>query len=483
MGESLKKQAIKGVAWSAVERFSAQGVQFVLTIILARLVAPSEYGLIAMLGIFLAIAQSFIDSGFSNALIQKQDRTETDYSTVFYFNIAVAGIVYVILFICSPYIAGFYKEPQLEIITKWVGLNIVISAFSIVQRAKLTVKLDFKMQTKVSLLSIIVSGCIGITLAYQGFGVWTLVIQALSSSLLNTLLLWIFAKWTPSLTFSWQSFHTLFSFGSKLLLSGLLHTIYINLYSLVIGRRYSSTEVGYYNRAYQFAAFPSTNIVGIVGRAIYPVQCRLQDDEERLNTTFIQYLRMACYVIFPLMVGLAVLAKPLTLLLLTEKWLSAAKLLSILCMAYMWYPVMVINNQILNVRGRSDYFLKAEIIKKAAAIGILVLTMPWGLKALCWGLVAYNWVDMIIIIYYAKKVIRTGYIRQIKNIAPFFLLTVGMGGIMLLSTMCIHNTIFKLLGGILTGIVSYFILSFLFRIREFISIIHFTKVNLFKNYV
>jgi O-antigen/teichoic acid export membrane protein len=174
--------------------------------------------------------------------------------------------------------------------------------------------------------------------------------------------------------------------------------VYINLYSLVIGRKYSATEVGYYNRAYQFAAFPSTNIVGIINRAIYPVQCRLQEDEERLNATFIQYLRMTCYVIFPLMIGLAVLAKPLILLLLTEKWLPAAELLSILCLAYMWYPVMVINNQILNVRGRSDYFLKAEVIKKIVAIGILIVTLPWGLKALCWGLVAYNWMDMIIII-------------------------------------------------------------------------------------
>ncbi|KAA6340153.1 Teichuronic acid biosynthesis protein TuaB, partial [termite gut metagenome] len=424
--------------------------------------------------------QTFIDSGFSNALIQKKDRTETDYSTVFYFNIVVAGIVYGILFIGSPYIAGFYKEPQLEIITKWVGLNIILSAFSIVQRAKLSIKLDFKTQTKASLLSVIVSGCIGIALAYQGFGVWALVIQALSSSLLNTLLLWIFAKWRPSWIFSWLSFKTLFFFGSKLLLAGLLNTIYINLYSLVIGHKYSSTEVGYYNRAYQFASFPSVNIVGVFNRAIFPMQCRLQDEEERLNAIFIRYLRMTCFIIFPLMIGLTVLAKPLILLLLTEKWLPAAELLPILCVAYMWYPVISINNYMLNVRGRSDYFLKAEIVKKVAAIGILVLTIPWGLKALCRGLVVYNWVDMVIIIYYTKKVIRTGYIRQIKNIAPFFLMTIGMGGVMLLSIMCINNTIFKLLGGLITGVLSYFMLSFIFRIKEFISIMRFTKINLFK---
>ncbi|KAA6316526.1 Teichuronic acid biosynthesis protein TuaB, partial [termite gut metagenome] len=325
MGESLK-----GVVWSAVDRFSVQGIQFVLSIILARLVAPSEYGLIAMLGIFLAIAQTFIDSGFSNALIQKKDRTETDYSTVFYFNIAVAGIVYAILFICSPYIAGFYKEPQLEIITKWVGLNIVISAFSIVQRTKLTVKLDFKTQTKASLLAVIVSGCIGIALAYQGFGVWALVIQALSSSFLNTLLLWIFAKWKPSLIFSWQSFHILFSFGSKLLLSSLLHTLYMNLYTLIIGRRFSAVNVGYFNRSQTLAMFPSTNITDIISRVMYPSLCSIQDEEERLKKLFFKYLRMVSFIVFPLMIGLSVLSKPLIQVVLTDKWLPAASLLSIL---------------------------------------------------------------------------------------------------------------------------------------------------------
>jgi O-antigen/teichoic acid export membrane protein len=324
VSESLKRQAVKGVAWSAVERFSVQGVQFVLSIILARLVAPAEYGLIAMLGIFLAIAQSFIDSGFSNALIQKKDRTETDYSTVFYFNIVVAGIVYGILFICSPYIAGFYKEPQLETITKWVGLTIVLSAFSMVQRAKLSIKLDFKTQTKASLLSVIVSGCIGITLAYQGFGVWALVIQALSSNLLNTLLLWIFAEWRPSLIFSWVSFKTLFSFGSKLLLGGLMHTIYMNLYTLVIGRQFNAVNVGYFNRSQSLAVFPSTNITDIINRVMYPSLCSIQDEEERLKNVFLRYLRIVSFIVFPLMVGLSVLSKPLIQVELTDKWLPAA---------------------------------------------------------------------------------------------------------------------------------------------------------------
>ena len=364
MSDSIKHQAVKGVMWSAVERFSVQGIQFVLTIIIARLVLPSDYGLIAMLSIFLAIAQVFVDSGFSNALIQKKDRTETDFSTVFYFNIIISVVFYLFLYFSAPYIASFYKEPDLSSVTRWIGLNIIIAGFSIVQRAKLTINVDFKRQAKASLSAVLISGIMGILLAYKGWGVWALVTQTLSNSLLNTLLLWIFAKWIPKWVFSRESFNTLFSFGSKLLLSGLLHTVYINLYSLVIGRRYTSIDVGFYNRAYQFASFPSINIVGIINRVIFPIQCEIQDDNERLKKSFLKYLRISCFIIFPLMIIVAVLSKPLILLLLTEKWLPAAELLPILCFAYMWYPVMVVNNQILNVKGRSDYFFMQRYSRK-----------------------------------------------------------------------------------------------------------------------
>lgn len=472
MSDSLKHQAVKGVMWSAVERFSVQGIQFILTIIIARLVLPSDYGLIAMLGIFLAIAQVFVDSGFSNALIQKKDRTETDFSTVFYFNILISIIIYFLLYISAPYIATFYKEPELSSVTRWIGLNIIISSFSIVQRAKLTINVDFKRQAKASLVAVLVSGAIGIFLAYKGWGVWALVAQTLSNSLLNTLLLWIFAKWIPKWVFSRESFHTLFSFGSKLLLSGLLHTIYINLYSLVIGRRYSSMDVGFYNRAYQFANFPSINIVGIINRVIFPIQCEMQDDNERLKTSFIKYLRMSCFIIFPLMIIMAVLSKPFILLLLTEKWLPAAELLSILCFAYMWYPVMVVNNQILNVKGRSDYFLYAEIIKKIVAITILLITLPFGVRTLCWGIVVYNFFDMAIIIYYTKKVIYIGYLEQVRNIIPLFLLSVLMGGITYLSLYLSEGNLFReLITGSVVGLLIYVFASLLFKVRELNQII------------
>lgn len=467
MSDSLEHQAVKGVMWSAVERFSVQGIQFVLTIIIARLVLPSDYGLIAMLNIFLAIAQVFVDSGFSNALIQKKDRTEADFSTVFYFNSLISIVFYLLLYISAPYIASFYKEPDLSPVTRWIGLNIIISGFSIVQRAKLTINVDFKKQAKASLTAVLISGIIGILLAYKGWGVWALVFQTLSNSLLNTLLLWIFAKWVPKWTFSRESFSVLFSFGSKLLLSGLLHTIYINLYSLVIGKRYSSMDVGFYNRAYQFASFPSINIVGIINRVIYPIQCEMQDDDKRLKTSFIKYLRMSCFIVFPLMIIVATLSKPLILLLLTEKWLPVAELLSILCFAYMWYPVMVVNNQILNVKGRSDYFLYAEILKKVIAITILFITLPFGVWTLCWGIVVYNFFDMVIIFYYSKKVISVKYLEQIRNIMPFFFISLLTGGVVYLSIQFFKGYLLEQLTiGCLIGLLVYILFCLIFRISE-----------------
>lgn len=476
MSDSLKHQAVKGVMWSAVERFSVQGIQFILTIVIARLVLPSDYGLIAMLSIFLSIAQVFVDSGFSNALIQKKDRTETDFSTVFYFNILISIIIYILLYISAPYIATFYKEPELSSVTRWIGLNIIISGFSIVQRAKLTINVDFKRQAKASLTAVLVSGIIGIILAYKGWGVWALVIQTLSNSLLNTVLLWIFTKWVPKWIFSRKSFNTLFSFGSKLLLSGLLHTIYINLYSLVIGRRYTSMDVGFYNRAYQFANFPSINIVGIINRVIYPIQCEMQDDNERLKTSFIKYLRMSCFIIFPLMMILAVLSKPLILLLLTDKWLPAAELLSILCFAYMWYPVMVINNQILNVKGRSDYFLYAEILKKVIAIAILLITLPFGVRTLCWGIVVYNFFDMAIILYYSKKVIFVKYWEQIRNVIPLLIISLLTGSIVYVSIQFFEgNLLGQLTIGSIIGLLVYILFCLIFRIREIDQIVLIIK--------
>lgn len=333
---SINQQATTSVFWSAVERFSAQGIQFVLSIILARILLPSDYGLVAMLGIFLAIAQTFIDSGFANALIQKRDQTKADYSTVFYFNIIVSVVLYILLYYSAPLIASFYKEDLLVVITRIIGLTLIINSFGIVQQAKLTIALDFKRQAIASLFAVIISGGIGLWMAFSGYGVWTLVYQSLINNLLRVVMIWIFSGWWPRLCFSVSSFRTLFAFGSKLLLSSLLHTLYANLYTLVIGKWFASVELGYYSRAFTWARFPSANFADVIVRAIYPIQCRMQDDHEQLCGVFLKYMRMACFLIFPVMIGLCAVAEPLVRLILTDKWLPAVPLLQILCIAYMW---------------------------------------------------------------------------------------------------------------------------------------------------
>lgn len=455
-----------GVIWSAIERFSVQGVSFLLSIVIARLVTPDEYGLIAMLTIFMAIAQTFIDSGFGNALIQKKDRDNVDYSTVFYFNIAVSILLYLILYACSPLIAKFYNQPQLTEITRWVGLNLILMSLSLVQRTRLSIDLNFKLQAKVSLAAVILSGIIGILLAYHGYGVWALVAQSLSNNLLSTIFLWMAAKWHPMLAFSIESFKRLFSFGSKLLASGLLHTIYLNLYSLVIGKFYNAADVGYYNRAYTISQYPSTNIVMVITRAIYPVQCAHQDDDRWLEQNFLSYLRMTSFIVFPLMALLAVIAKPLVLIVLTEKWLPAAELISILSIAYIWYPVMVINNQMLNVKGRSDLFFKAEIIKKVVAIAILCATLPFGIVWLCWGIFIYNIFDMIIIIRFAKKVISTGFISQLQTLLPLIIITFLSGGIAVITYVMIDNSYAQITIAAILFILTYILGCGVFKFNE-----------------
>lgn len=459
-----------GVIWSAIERFSVQGVQFLLSIVIARLISPAEYGLIAMLAIFMAVAQTFIDSGFGSALIQKKDRDETDYSTVFYFNILVSVVLYGILFWCAPLIAAFYKQPLLTEVTRWVGLNLILSSFSIVQRTRLSIELNFKAQTKASLVAVVISGALGIYTAYHGWGVWALVIQSLSNNLLVTVLLWIMAKWTPLLKFSIASFKQLFSFGSKLLASALMHTIYLNLYSLVIGKVYNAVDVGYYNRAYTISQYPSTNIVSVICRVIYPVQCDHQHDQAWLESTFLRYLKLSCFVIFPLMVLLAVIAKPLVLLVLTEKWLPSAELISILSLAYMWYPVMVINNQMLNVKGRSDLFLRAEIIKKIVAVAILAVTLPFGLRWLCYGVLLYNIFDMWMIILFTKKVMNTGYAMQIRALMPVTVLTAVSGMVAAISMLFWNSVWLEIIVGVSVFAVAYIGGSMIFKFSEFVIV-------------
>lgn len=473
MADKLKDKTASSVFWSTIERFSVQGIHFLLTILIARFVVPSDYGLIAMLGVFMAICQVFVDSGFSNALIQKQRRTEDDYSTVFYFNISISALIYLLLYFCAPLIANFYHEIELVQLTQILGLNLVINAFSVVQKAKLTIELNFKKQAVASLIAVIVSGLFGVFLAYSGYGVWAIAIQSLLNNFLNTILLWYVAKWKPHLCFSMKSFKLLFGFGSKLLLSGLLHTLYINMYNLIIGKCFSSTNLGYYNRAYTIAYFPSSNLSNVMARALYPIQCSMQNDDKQLQIVFLQHIRVTTYVVFPLMVGLGVLAEPLVELILTEKWLPIVPLLQIMCVAYVWEPIMLLNCNLLNVKGRSDFYLKSEIIKKIIAIIIILITFRFDLMIICYGLIAYAISDMLIVCKYVKKLIDCSWGKQMKIISPILLLNAFMGLLVYTITFCISNPMVRLVTGISIGIVFYISASYFFKMKEFMVIYSF----------
>ena len=438
MGKSPSQS--KAIIWSAIERFSSQGIQFALGIIIARLVAPSCYGLVAMLTIFISIGQSLIDSGFANALIHKKDCTDKDYSTVFYFNLAVSVFLYAVFFLGSPLIAQFYNQPELIIITRFSTFGFIINSLAIVQRAQFTKNMDFKKQSKATISAVLISGVVGVAMAYQGYGVWALVFQGLINNLVNTVALWLLSSWRPSLVFSVASFKELYAFGSRLLFTGLLSTVYLNLYTLVIGKFFSSTQLGFFNKMQNIAVFPSKNITSIMSRAVYPKQCKLQDDNVALYNNYMQLLSLSSFFIFPLMGGMAALAKPLVACLLGEAWLSAWPYLSILCIAYMFDHLQYFNWQMLAVKGRSDLSLKSEIIKKVASVVILLVTIPCGVKIMAIGLIVYAFIDLAIIIPFVHKVISSiTYWAEIKVIARPFLLTLAMAASIVLFLVVISN--------------------------------------------
>ena len=476
MAESLKTKTVQGIIWSTLERFSVQGIQFVVMIIMARMLTPNDYGLVGMLAVFIAVSQSLVDSGFSQALIRKQDRTETDNSTVFYFNLVVGLILYGILFVSAPFIADFYNEPQLVAITRVIGLSILFNSLVVVQRALLTIKIDFKTQAKAALTAAISSGIIGIWMAATGYGVWSIVAQQLINLGVNVLLLWILSHWRPQWVYSWKSFHELFGFGSKLLASGLIETLYRNIYLIVIGKVFSATDLGYYTRAHQFTDFPSSNLTGIIQRVTYPVLCSIQNENVRLADVYRRFLRISAFVIFPLMMGLAAVAEPLVLTLLKEQWLFTATLLSIICFSMMWYPIHAINLNLLQVKGRSDLFLKLEIYKKIVGVVILCITIPLGLVAMCVGSFFSSMIALVINTHYTGKLIQVGFFRQMRDLIPTFLLSVSMGSVVYFTINIISiHPIVQLGIGIITGILYYILLALLFKFTEFKELIQLLK--------
>lgn len=417
---SVKESTIKGVKWSAIERFSVQGISFLVGLVLARLLSPSDFGVIGMLSIFMSISQTFIDSGFSNALIRKLDRTEIDCSTAFYFNIVVGLFFFILLYFCSPVIASFYNMPILTDITRVLGITLFINSLTVVQVALLTIKIDFQTQAKINLIGALVSGFIGIVLAFCGFGVWSLVYQQVSRALISTLLFWIMTDWRPLWAFSLNSFKDLFSFGSKLLLSGLLHTFYLNFTNLIIGKYYSSKDLGYYERGRQFGIIPTEMSVSIIQRVVFPILSTIQNEDARLINVYRKYIRVISIPIFFMMMLLAVLAKPIIIILLTNKWYDSIIYLQLFCFSQMFNHITRINLNLLEVKGRSDLYLRLEIIKKTISFCMLLISAPFGILAICISQIIYSQIAIFLNTYYTKKLFNLSYWTQVKDFSKYF---------------------------------------------------------------
>ena len=471
MGE-LKDKAISGVKWNAIGRFSTQGVNFIIGLILARLLSPSDYGVVGMVGIFFAIAQTFIDSGFGSALIRKNDCTDTDYSTAFYFNVIVGLVCCILLWIASPFIADFFNTPILKDLVKVMSLNMFVSSFAIVHGTKLTHAVDFKSQSIIKLITAIISGVCGVLMAYKGFGVWSLVYQQLIATGLRVVLLYVVTKWLPKLEFSKGSFKYLFNFGSKILAASLLHTIYANMTTMIIGKFYSAKDLGYYSRGESLATYPSTNITGILQSVTYPVLSKIQDDDEHLIQSYRKLISMTSLVIFFGMFLLAALAKPLIVTLLTDKWLDAVIYLQIFCFAYMFDHICALNLNILYVKGYSNLVLKLEVIKKTISISMILAAVPFGVMAICIARALYTQIAVVINTYYTGKLFGLGYVKQVKDFSKYLIYSIiAVIPAFLITLINVHNVVQLIAGCACACLIYYMLLHNDAYLKELIALI------------
>lgn len=475
MSENLKKDTTKGVFWSLIERFGTQGVQFLVMLVMARLLSPNDYGVVGMLVVFVAIAQAFVDGGFSQALIRKKDRTKVDNSTVFYFNIVVSVLIYLIFYLFAPCVSTFYNMPTLTPFMRVICLSIIINAFGVVQRALFNANIDFKAQAKASLIAIVISGAIGITLAFRGFGPWALVWQQLSNLVVNTLFLWIYSEWRPILAYSWKSFNELFSFGSKLLATSLLNAIYNNIQTIVIGKLYAAKSLGLYTRAAHFADLPSQQFTSVFMRVTFPVLCKVQDDLERLTSVYRRMLRVSAYIVFPLLIGMAAVAHPMIEVFIGKQWIECAYMLQIICFAEMWYPIHAINLDILQVSGRSDLFLKIEIYKKIVSLALLAISAPFGIIAMCYSNLLSSLICLYINTYYSSKILGISLLSQLKDLFPTISLAMVMFVIVQVVIFFISNVFAQLVVGVIVGVIFYISLSYILRFSEFKELISLRK--------
>lgn len=418
--ESLKNKTIKGVGWSAADAFLGQGVTFIVGLVLARLLSPDEYGLIGICLIFTTVLNGIVDSGFSNALIRKKDVTDEDYNTMFTTNMAISIVLYVLLFVSAPFVSDFFHRVELTALIRVTGLILFLNALSITQVTILTKNIDFKTKTKASLVSAIISGVIGIAMAFKGYGVWALVAQQLSKQLLFTLCLWVLNKWWPKFTFYKDSFKYMWGFGWKLLASGILNNVWNQLYQVVIGRCYTSSTLGHYTRANEYASIFSSNLTLIVQRVSYPVLAEIQDDKERMVLGYRKVIKVTMFVTAVCMISLGAVSEPLIYTLIGTKWYEAATYLPLICISMSLYPLHAINLNILQVIGRSDIFLYLEVLKKFVGLVPLVIGVFCGIYYMLLTSILTGVISLYLNTWYTGKTLNYSFWKQLRDIAPSY---------------------------------------------------------------
>lgn len=460
MSKILNRQTIiYSLFWKFFERCSVQIISFIVTIVLARLLDPNEYGTIALVLVFVNVAGVIVEGGLNTALIQKKNSDQLDFSTIFYASILVSGILYFILYLSAPWIASFYNTPSLELVVKVLGISLLFYAVNSIQKSFLTKHFQFKKMFYSSLWGVTISGVIGIYLAWLGYGIWALVMQSVLIQVFTTIIMGFTVKWTPSLQFSWNRFKNLFNFGWKILVTNLLINLTINVRSLLIGKVYNASSLALFDRGKQFPALIIDNINTSIQSVIFPVLSNLQDNKDSVKSMVQRSIRTSTFVIFPLVVVLGVLAEPLILSLLTDKWLGAVPYVRIFCCAYFFMPMQIANLEAIKSLGFSGTTLKLEILKKGVELLILVITIRTNVELIAWGVVLYNILTLIINIRPNSKFLNYGFSNQIKDVIPSLIISLLMGVLLFLLTLIPVQPIFKLTGGLISALVIYWILA------------------------
>lgn len=466
--EVTKSKVLSSLIWKLMERSGTQGVQFLVTIILARLLLPEEFGLIVLVTIFLTVANVFVQSGFNTALIQRENVDEIDFSSVFYLSIFIASVMYIILFSTAPYIAYFFEEFRLIAVLRVISLTLFLGAFNSIQMAIIARNMQFKKLFISSLVAIIISGTTGITMAYANFGVWAIVGQQLANQIIIVIILGFIVKWRPRLLFSFERIKSLFSFGWKLLISSLIDVMYVNLRSILIGKMYSPAVLGFYNRGEQFPNLLVSNINGSIQSVMLPTLSSFQENKQRVKEIVRRSIVTSAFIVFPMMVGLAVIAEPLIKLLLTEKWLPAVPFLQIFCASYALWPIHTANLQAINALGRSDIYLKLEIIKKILGLAVLTISIPFGVYAIALGVLITGIISTFINAYPNLNLINYSFKEQWKDLAPSLFLSLSMGVSIYSIKWLYLSDFFEMTTQILIGIIFYISLAKIFHLECFI---------------